>query len=370
VKYSFLMAGGGTGGHVVPAIAVARELRRRGHEPFFIGTRHGFEARLVPAEGFPLEWIEIGGLKNVGVMRRLRSLWQLPVAVWRCLRVIRRRRPAAVFSMGGYVAGPPMLAAILARVPIVVMEPNALPGFTSRRLHRFIRKALLTFEEARAEFAGADCEMTGLPVRPEFFAVEPRAPGNPFRVLVTGGSRGARTLNEAVRQALPTWPREEVHLTLQCGADSLAQCQAEFAQHQIRGEAVVFIESMADAFAAADLVIARAGAGSLAELAAAGKASILVPFPYAADDHQTKNAQAMERAGAAVLVPDAEMNGARLLSEIAALRAEPERLAQMAMNARKQAKPGAAERAAAILEELARLTPQRKAETIITRNVF
>ena len=372
MTHTFLMAGGGTGGHVVPALAVARELRLRGHQPFFIGTRHGFEARLVPAQGFPLEWIEIGGLKNVGLLRRLKTLWQLPNSVLRSLRIIRRRKPAAIFSMGGYVAAPPMIAAILARIPLVVMEPNAMAGFTSRLLGRFARKALLTFDETRAAFPDGVCEMTGLPVRAEFFEIEPVKPRMPFRVFITGGSRGARTLNRAVRDALPLLAQSglPVQLTVQCGADALAELTAAFAQHQIAGEVKAFVDDMPQAVADAALVIARAGAGSISELAAAGRPSILVPFPFAADDHQTKNAEALSRAGAAILVADAAMNGERLFAEVQSACREPERLEQMAIAARRLARPGAAQRAASILEELAGLTPQRKAETIIRTNVF
>ena len=366
------MAGGGTGGHVVPSLAVARELRLRGYQPFFIGTRHGFEARLVPAQGFEIEWIEIGGLKNVGLARRLRTLWQLPLSVWRSFRIIRRRQPAAVFSMGGYVAAPPMIAAVLARVPLVVMEPNAFAGFTSRMLGRFARKALLTFDETRKTFPAGICEMTGLPVRAEFFALEPAKARAPFRVLVTGGSRGARTLNRAVREALPLLAQSglPVHLTVQCGAAALAELTAAFARHQVQGQAIAFVDDMPKAFADAALIVARSGAGTISELAAAGRPSVLVPFPFAADDHQTKNAEAMARAGAATLVPDAAMNGERLFSEIQGASREPERLATMSLAARRLARPGAAERAASILEELAGLTRQTKAETIVRTNVF
>ena len=366
------MAGGGTGGHVVPALAVARELRARGHEPFFIGTRHGFEARLVPAQGFPLEWIEIGGLKNVGWLRRLQTLWQLPLSILRSWSILRRRRPSAVFSMGGYVAAPPMIAAVLARIPLVVMEPNAYAGFTSRMLGRFARKALLAFDETRSAFPEGICEMTGLPVRGEFFAIAAAQPRSPFRVLITGGSRGARTLNRAAREALPLLAQSglPVHLTVQCGAEAVADLTAGFALHHVAGEAKAFVEDMPKAFADAALIVARSGAGTVAELAAAGRPSVLVPFPFAADDHQTKNAEAMARAGAATLVPDAAMTGERLFAEIQAACGEPERMEKMARAARGLGRPGAAERAAAILEELAGLTPQRKAETIIRTNVF
>lgn len=369
---TFLMAGGGTGGHVVPALAVARELQARGHEPFFVGTAHGFEARLVPAQGFPIEWIAIGGLKNVGLMRRLKSLWQLPLSVLKSLSIIRRRKPVALFSMGGYVAAPPMLAAVLAGVPMVVMEPNAMAGFTSRRLARFTKRALLTFEETKAAFPAGVSEITGLPVRAEFFAIEPAAARVPFRVFVTGGSRGARTLNRAVKDALPLIAQAglPVHLTVQCGADALTELAAAFQANGVSGEAKAFIDDMPKAFADAALIVARAGAGSISELAAAGKPSILVPFPFAADDHQTRNAEAMAKAGAALLIKDAEFTGERLFREMQQALAQPGQLESMAKAARGLAKPGAAQRAAAVLEEVSGLTAPRKAETIITRNVF
>jgi UDP-N-acetylglucosamine--N-acetylmuramyl-(pentapeptide) pyrophosphoryl-undecaprenol N-acetylglucosamine transferase len=369
---TFLMAGGGTGGHVVPGLAVARELRARGHEPFFVGTPHGFEARLVPAQGFPIEWISIGGLKNLGLARQLKSLWQLPRSVFRSLAIIRQRRPAALFSMGGYVAAPPMIAAILARVPLVVMEPNAMAGFTSRALARFTRRALLTFEETRAAFPEGIAEITGLPVRQEFFSIDPPKARMPFRILITGGSRGARTLNRAVRDALPLIAQASlpVHLTVQCGAEAQPELARAFAQHAVAGDALTFVDDMPKAFAAASLLVARAGAGTISELAAAGRPSLLVPFPHAADDHQTKNAQAMERAGAAALIPDAAFTGERLFAEIQAALAQPERLEKMAAAARQLARPGAAQRAAAVLEELAGLTAQTKAETIVRTNVF
>lgn len=356
---TFLMAGGGTGGHVVPALAVARELARRGHQPFFVGTRTGFEARFVPAAGFPIEWIEIGGLMNLGLAQRLRTLWQLPLSIFKSLRLLRQRRPAAVFSLGGYVAAPPMIAAMLARVPVVVMEPNAHAGFTSRWLGRYARRALITFEETARWFRQP--EVTGLPVRPEFFAIAPRPRGAVLQVLVTGGSRGARRLNQAVRDAAPLLKDEPVRIRLQGGAEL----------QPIDGvETTAFIDDMPAAFAHADLVVARSGAGAIAELAAAGKPSILVPFPHAADDHQTKNAQAMVRTGAAHLVPDAEFTGERLAQEIRQLLKAPETLENMGRQARALAKPGAASRAADLLEEIAGLTPRHKAETIVGRNVF
>src|SRR5579872_3727874 len=189
----FLMAGGGTGGHVIPLLAVARELRRDGHEAFFVGTERGVEARMVPAAGFPLELIRIGGLKRVGALQRTATLGQLPLATLRMFDLIRRKRTAAVFSMGGYAAGPPVMGALLARAPVVVMEPNALPGFTNRRIGRFVRRALVSFPETSRYFPSGRTELTGLPVREEFFSLPEKSREDVFTVLVTGGSQGSRT---------------------------------------------------------------------------------------------------------------------------------------------------------------------------------
>lgn len=346
----FVMAGGGTGGHVIPSIAVARELKQRGHDVFFIGTRLGYEGRLVPQSGFPIEWIEAGGLMRVGLLQTLRTLAQLPVSVVRCWSLLRG--VAGVFSMGGYVAAPVMVAAWIRRVPIVIMEPNAMPGVTNRRFGRIARKVLVSFEEAATHFPRELVEVTGLPVRPEFFAVPERpAPSNGrLTVLITGGSQGSRRLNQAVEAA---WPglRGSVRVHHQAGRNDYASLRPKFEGAGVEGEVVEFISNMPEAFAAADVVVCRSGAGTVSELAAAGKPSILVPFPYAADDHQTKNARALERIGAAVVVPDAEFDGPRLLRELE--RLSPDALGRMSRAARTFAKPGAASRAADLLEEFA-----------------
>ncbi|HZU23997.1 MAG TPA: undecaprenyldiphospho-muramoylpentapeptide beta-N-acetylglucosaminyltransferase [Bryobacteraceae bacterium] len=351
----FVMAGGGTGGHVIPAIAVARELHARGHRPVFIGTRTGFEAKLVPAAGFDIEWIEIGGLKNVGFARTVRTLAQMPVSLGRVSRLLRRIRPAAVFSMGGYAAGPVVIAALLRRLPVIVMEPNAIPGLTNRRIARFVSRALLSFEETARWFPAGRTEMTGLPVRPEFFRVHRRARGEKLHLLITGGSRGSRTLNNAARQSWPFF-RESllpIRIVHQTGAEAYASVAEEFAHAGVDGEVCPFIQDMPAAFAEADLVVSRSGAGAVSELAAAAMPSILVPFPFAADDHQRKNAEALARAGAARLVPDSEMNGRRLFEEVRSLVAQPGALEDMSANARRFAHPEAARRAADVLEEAA-----------------
>jgi len=308
---------------------------------------------LVPAEGFELKKIEIGGLNRVGLRQKLATLFQLPVTTLRCLRLTSD--VSAVFSMGGYVAGPPVMAALLKHVPVVVMEPNAVPGFTNRAIGRFVARALVSFPETANYFPKGRTETTGLPVREEFFQIVPRPRGEVLNVLITGGSQGSRTLNQAARQSWPLFRKAgfPVRIVHQTGPNGHEQLLDEFAKSGVAGEVVRFITDMQAAFRAADLVVCRSGAGAVSELAAAGKPSILVPFPFAADDHQTRNAQAMERGGAAKLVRDAEMNGEKLFAEVAELARSSGALEKMGAAARQFARPGAARRAAEILEAVA-----------------
>lgn len=351
----FLMAGGGTGGHIIPALAVAGELKRRGHEPFFVGTPAGLEAKLAPAAGFPIEWIEIGGLKRVGLAQTLRTLWQLALGTLKMTRALGRWRPAAVFSMGGYVAGPVVLAAGLRRIPMILMEPNAVPGMTNRWVGRLAARALISFPETGRYFPRKKAEVTGLPVRAEFFALPPKRREAVLTVLVTGGSRGSRTLNQAARQSWPLFRQEgfPIRLIHQTGRESHAELARDFAGTGLAGEVVPFIDDMPAAFAAADLVVCRSGAGAVAELAAAGKPAILVPFPFAADDHQRRNAEVLAAAGAARLVPDRECTGQRFYDEVRSLAEEAGLLERMGAAARRFAHPQAAERAADCLEQAA-----------------
>jgi len=347
----FVMAGGGTGGHVMPALAVARELRARGHAVRFIGTRGGLEAKLVPAEGFPIEWIEIGGLMRVGWRKTLTSLAELPFSVWAASRMLDRDPPAAVFSTGGFVAGPVLLAALWKRLPVVVMEPNAIPGFTHRKLARFVARALVSFPETARWFPAAVTEVTGLPVRQEFFALPAKPRWGKLTVLITGGSQGSRTLNRAAQESWPLWDKTKVRLVHQTGPAVFGELAAGFRTSGIEGEISPFLADMPAAFASADVVVSRAGMSTVSELAAAGKPSILVPLPTAADQHQLRNAEAMERIGASRMVLDAEFNGPRLVEEVLRLSQSPDRLKEMGEAARTFAKPGAAHRAAQVLEE-------------------
>ena len=351
---SFVIAGGGTGGHIFPALAVAQVLRKRGHELLFIGTHDGMEARLVPEHGFNIQFVRIGGLNRVGLRKQMQTAMQLPASIVAARTILKRFGAQAVFSTGGYVAGPVMIAAILSRIPVVLMEPNAVPGLANRRVARRVHRALLGFEAARAWFPAAKCEVTGLPVRAEFFAVSPKR-GGPFTVLITGGSRGARTLNRASRESWRLFHERQspVRIVHQSGPAEYEALAAEFSAAGLEGEVVPFLQNMAAAYGEADLVIARAGAGSVNEIAAAGMPSVLVPLPFAADDHQRKNAEAFLARGAARMVLDRDMTGERLFEEVERLRANPAELDTMRARVREFARPGAAERAADMMEEAA-----------------
>ena len=355
MAHSFVLTGGGTGGHVFPALAVARVLKERGHKLLFIGTQEGMESRLVPDAGFDIEFVRIGGLNRVGLAKQIRTMAQLPVSIAAAASLLRKFGAEAVFSMGGFVSGPVMLAAALTGIPLVVMEPNSIPGFANRKMAGRVYRALLGFENTRRWFPADKAEVTGLPVRPEFFALK-HAANERFTVLITGGSRGARTLNRASKESWPLFRQSQapVRIVHQCGTSEHEALASEFANAGVAGEVVPFIKDMATAFGTADLVVGRAGAGGVNEIAAAGMASVLVPLPFAADDHQKENAKTLVDAGAARMILDSDMNGERMFREVEELRKQGEMLADMREKVRQFAKPGAAERAAIVLEEAAK----------------
>ncbi len=353
---TFVMAGGGTGGHVVPAVAVARELKRRGHKALFIGTRKGMESKLVPQAGFPIEWVDIGGIKGLGLGAMARMTLKMPGAIRAARAVLQKEKAAAVFSMGGFVAGPTVLAAASLGVPVVVMEPNAMPGLTNRKMAGLAYRALVMFEEAGKFFRPGCWEVCGLPVRDEFFKIQPRKRSELFTVLVTGGSRGSRTLNNAARAAwrIAKEAGMKIRWIHQSGVESFAELLEEFKHGKYDGRLNDFVDDMPKAFAEADLIICRSGAGTVSELSAAGKPSVLVPFPFASDQHQLKNAEAMRDAGAATMVLDAEMTGERMVAEIHTLSEGRGALDRMGTAARGLAKPEALKRAVDVLEEAAK----------------
>ena len=351
-----MIAGGGTGGHVIPALAIGRELQDRyGAEVRYVGTARGMEARLVPEAGFPLELIEVGMLKGMSLRTRARTLGDLPRGVARCVGVMRRFRPQAVVGVGGYASGPAMMAALLLRVPTLAYEPNAAPGLANRIVGRRVTRAAVAFDECRRYFRNA--EVTGVPVRREFFTLPERQPGSAPHLLVFGGSQGARALNLAMPEVLASLLEAVPGLTVmhQAGARHVELTRAAYEQTGVdrgRWRVSAFLEDMAAEFARADLILCRSGS-SVAELAAAGKPSLLVPFPQAADDHQRKNAEAFARAGAAVMLQEREMTAERLLAELVTLLEDRARLAQMSTAARGLAHPEALRRIAEMVRNMA-----------------
>lgn len=353
-----LIAGGGTGGHIIPALAVARELvARHSAEVLFVGTPRGMENRLVPAAGFRLDLIRVGQLKNVSLMTKLRTLMDLPRSIAACRQLIRDFQPGVVFGVGGYASGPAMAAAILMKVPAMAFEPNTMPGLANRLVGKRVQAAAVNLPGAARWFR--NCEVTGIPVRPEFFALEPPPAGAAPHLLVFGGSQGARIFNLQMAKIITPLLDAIPGLTVlhQCGARHLEQTRADFAATDAdpsRWSVEPFLDDMPARFADAHLVMARSGASSVAELAAAGKPSLLVPFAAAADEHQKRNAEAMVDAGAAVMLEEAELDiPGRLLRELVGLLADPNRLTKMGVAARAQAHPDAAERIADKLAELA-----------------
>jgi UDP-N-acetylglucosamine--N-acetylmuramyl-(pentapeptide) pyrophosphoryl-undecaprenol N-acetylglucosamine transferase len=350
-----IIAGGGTGGHIYPGIAIAQEIKRRNPdaEVVFVGTARGLETRIVPAQGFKLELIDVAALKRVGLVRRVQSLLLLPRSFLAVRRLIQRFRPDVVIGVGGYASGPVVLVAALMGVPTLVAEQNALPGFTNRVLAKFVRAAALSFEEAQ-KFFGSKAEITGNPVREEFFEIKPRTRGSELHILITGGSQGARAINDAMLAALPLLESERERLSIvhQSGKADEKRLREGYANAGYRAEVSAFLDRMVEQFEKADLVISRAGATTVSELAAAGKASILVPFPFAADDHQTKNAEAVERAGAGRRIAQSELSGERLAGEILRLLREPHLIDEMSAASRKLAHRDAARRVVDIAERV------------------
>lgn len=360
-----LIAAGGTGGHIYPGIAVAKEVMRRSpqSEVRFVGTERGLETRLVPQAGFELSLIESAGLKNVGLRARMRGLLVLPKSFFAARRLIREFRPDVVVGAGGYVSGPVLLTAALMRKPTLVMESNALPGFTNRRLARFIDQAAVTFEAALPYFRGKGV-VTGNPVRREFFDIPPKSrDATHFSLLVFGGSQGARAINESVIAALPHLEAERgvLHITHQTGEADFEKVSAGYmdAGWNERADVRRYIDNMVESFAQTDLIICRAGATTSAELVAAGKAAIMIPFPQAADDHQRKNAEALQTAGAARMILQQDLTGERLAAEIASLVSEPGELTRMEERSRQLARGDAAALIVDLMEKLIKVISDR-----------
>jgi UDP-N-acetylglucosamine--N-acetylmuramyl-(pentapeptide) pyrophosphoryl-undecaprenol N-acetylglucosamine transferase len=351
-----LIAGGGTGGHVFPALAIAQEWLSRGkeREVVLVGTERGIEMKLVPQAGLPLETLRVAGLKGKGGATLVRNLAMLAPAMLDARRVLRKHKPIAAFGVGGYAAGPMLLATWLSRVPNVIFEPNAEPGLTNKLLAK-LSKRIATGYEISARAWGKKAIVTGCPVRQDFFSIAPRRLEKPFRLLVTGGSQGALPINRAFVDAMDRLAarKNELSIVHQTGERDYNAVRTAYARREINAEVVPFLANMAERFAWADVIVCRAGAITAAEIAAAGRAAIFIPFGAATDSHQLRNAQEMQRAGAGRLISEKELTAERLTTEIFSLIDQPEQLEKQSHAARLLARPHATRDIVNLIEEAA-----------------
>jgi len=351
-----MIAGGGTGGHVVPALAIGRELRDvHGGEVWFVGTARGLETRLVPEAGFRLELVRSGQLKNVSLATRARTMMDLPLGVLRCVSLLREFKPQVVVGGGGYASGPAMIAALVLRIPTLAYEPNAVPGMTNRVVGKRVSAAAVNFGQTAKYFRNA--EVTGVPVRPEIFTLPARPAGAAPRLLVTAGSNGALVFNETMPLIVARLLEDVPGLTIvhQSGPRAVEATRAAYAgsgADPSRWVVEAFLTDMPAQYAAADVVLARSGS-TVAELCAAGKPSLLVPFAGAADDHQRKNAEVLVEAGAAEMLLQREVTPEKLRSALEGLLKDGARRAVMAERSRSLARPGALQRIAEMVLRLA-----------------
>ena len=346
-----LVMAGGTGGHVFPALAVAEIMRSRGERIVWLGTRAGIEARVVPAADFAIEWLNVQGLRGKGLATLLLAPFRLLRACWQAQRILRRTRPRAVLGLGGFASGPGGLMAWFMNIPLFLHEQNAIAGLTNRILYRFATATYVAFPEAADSLRGAQC--IGNPVRGDFTRVaEPadrlvRDRETPLRLLVIGGSLGAAALNRVVPQAIACLDREQRPVVRhQCGEKHRQTCEQQYAEAGVDAEISSFIEDMPEAYAWADLVVCRAGALTVAELAAVGVAALLVPFPYAVDNHQYHNALYLKNRDAAEVLPESGLTAEGLALKLKFFQQNRERLLRMAQNARASFQADAGERLA------------------------
>jgi UDP-N-acetylglucosamine--N-acetylmuramyl-(pentapeptide) pyrophosphoryl-undecaprenol N-acetylglucosamine transferase len=340
-----VLAGGGTGGHVIPALAIAQQLKKDfGAEVLFIGTPRGMENRLVPAAGFDLKLVKVGALNRVSLTTRLRTIADLPRSVWDASGMLSDFRTDVVVGVGGYASGPAMAAAILKRIPTVAFEPNVVPGFANRKIAPWVSAAAVQFEQTGKFFQ--KFQVTGVPVRPAFFEIPARAANaSPPTLLVFGGSQGAHAINAAVMAALPILRAKVpgLHIIHQTGERDYIDARASYERAGMDAEVSAFITDMPGIFARADLLVCRSGASTVGEVTAAGKPAVFIPFPRAADDHQKVNGQALVSARAAALLEEANLTAESLAETVATLFADRGRLEQMGLAAKKLSHPNAAQ---------------------------
>ena len=358
-----MIAGGGTGGHLFPGVALAEQVIAAGGEVCFVGTERGIEARVIPELGHPLELIEVSGIKGRGIKGLVSGLLRLPRAWLQSRRIIRRFRPDVVIGVGGYASGPIVATAGMLGRPTAILEQNSVPGITNRILSRLVRRVFATFPDEQGHFPARKVVLAGNPIRAELLErlaaarEQAEAGEHPPRLFVFGGSQGARALNTALTESAAAlaeaFPGLEIwHQTGKAELERVREGYAAAGLEEPRVRVVSFIKDMSQPYAWCDLVVCRAGATSLAELAAVGCPAVLVPFPHATDDHQTHNARALVEVGAAKLVPESELDAERLVGEIGGLLAEPDQLETMRRNMLGAAKPEAAADIYAALGEL------------------
>lgn len=341
-----MIMAGGTGGHVYPALAVADYLQQQGIPLLWLGTTRGLEAKVVPAQGYQLLTINISGLRGKGFIKWLFAPFIVLIALLQTIIILVQRRPAAVLGMGGFVSGPGGIAAWLMRIPLCIHEQNAIAGLTNRLLAPFAHTVMAAFPNAFKESLAV--KITGNPVRNEILNVQTeksqtkQQTESTIRLLVLGGSLGARALNQVIPETLAILPNDvKFEVKHQTGEKLFAETEAHYKSFNISAELVPFIDDMAEVYAWADVVICRAGALTIAELAVVGVASILIPFPYAVDDHQTANAQYLSEQGGAILCPQSELSKERLAEWLNELYHARDRLQEMATISRDKAKPEA-----------------------------
>ena len=358
---TLMIAGGGTGGHIYPAIAIAREYVERdaARRVVFVGTERGLEKQIVPKAGFPLEFIDVGGLKGKGGLDLLKNVARLPLGLMQAWRVVGKHRPDVVLGVGGYSSGPVLLAARLRGVPTLIHEANAFPGLANRSVARFTTAAAVAFAEAAPRLKRSDAVVTGNPIRAEFFALgePPRDAAAKRRLLVFGGSQGSRIINRTMSGALLFLAhlRDTLEIVHQTGPNDLESVREAYGQSAFADARVVpYLDPMADEIAAADLVVCRAGAMTVGELAAVGRAAILIPFAAATNNHQELNARVVERAGGAVVITEAELTPERLAGAISQAVADPRRTERMGMAAKTLAVPDATKKIVDLIEQIQR----------------
>ena len=335
-----IIAGGGTGGHLFPGIAVAREIQRRyaGAKILFVGAAQGIETKIVPKEGFELRTLPIGGIKGLGIGRQVRNLMGMVSGVFKARAILKEFKPDIVIGVGGYASFPMLSAAVLAGCPRVIMEQNAIPGLANRVLGKWVNFAAITDPGTQSYF-GKRAVLTGNPIRPEFKAISPKTHAPPYTVLVFGGSQGAQAINRAVVEGLESlsdW-KGRLRFVHQTGERQVDDVKRAYTASGFDADVRAFFNNFHEQYAAADLIVSRSGATTVAEIKAAGRAAILIPFPFATDDHQTKNARAMADEHGAIWISNSELTGKRLADEIRGLLGDAKRLQEIETNARQMA---------------------------------